>query len=146
MRARAASAAERFAARSALPCSVMAYNFFAAALLEGGVAELFQHDQGRVNDTWTGRIAAGKPVFYGLDDVVAVAGLLRDQRQDDPTQLTVIERPQRSAASSSPFVAFSPMPAALPVPMPGVPPASTPEKFSPASALPRISSRIVHLD
>src|SRR5271170_5551270 len=62
---------------------------------------LLQHGQHRINHTRTRSICPAQPLLDRLDDLVAMARLLRDQLQNDVTQIARAEEPHRPAASAS---------------------------------------------
>src|SRR3984957_16423811 len=66
-----------------------------------GVAHLFEHGQRRVDDARAWRIVAPNPLAELLDDLVAVTGLLSDQRQNHKPQLAAVEHAALTAASAA---------------------------------------------
>jgi hypothetical protein len=85
----------------------------AAAFLGGGVAELFQEGQGRIDDAGAGAIGAADRLLDGLDQLVAVARLLADQLEQNQAQVALFEHPLRPPAMTAHAHA-----AALPAPAP----------------------------
>src|ERR1700722_10861917 len=55
-----------------------------------GVAHLFEHGQRRIDDSGTWRIIAPDPLAELLDDLVAVAGLLGDERENHQPQFYTV--------------------------------------------------------
>ena len=76
----------------------MANSFFAPSLaLEFHQAHLFQHGQQRIDHAGARRVGAADAMFDLLDDLVAVAGLLCDQRQHDELEIALIEHAAHAA-------------------------------------------------
>ncbi len=55
------------------------------------IAQLFEQGQGRVDDAGTGAIGAAQAILDGLDQFIAVAGLLGDQGQEHIAQVALFE-------------------------------------------------------
>src|SRR5690606_19236202 len=98
-----------------------------AVRLRGDVARLFKPGQRRIDDSRAGRIEALRLLIDGLDDVVAVTGLLLDEVERDEAQVAAGEHPTDTeaaaqivpvgkSAAATPFTGhgFHPAPAALP--------------------------------
>src|ERR1700678_2330401 len=62
------------------------------------VAHLFKHGHRRIDDARAGRIVAPDPLAELLDDLVAVAGLLGDERENHEPQLAAVEHAALAAA------------------------------------------------
>src|SRR3984957_19081625 len=66
-----------------------------------GVAHLFEHGQRRINDAGAWRIVAPDPLAELLDDLVAVARLLGDERENHEPQLAAVEHTAFPAADGA---------------------------------------------
>src|SRR5262245_45720548 len=92
--------------------------------LSGDVTRLLEIGQRRINDAGARRIPAGGLVFEHLDDLVAVARLLGDQRERDQAQVALRQHAPGAhpiaAVTSAPAVAGTemPAPAAAAAPLP----------------------------
>jgi hypothetical protein len=64
------------------------------------MAKLFEHGQGRVDHAWAGTVAAADRFLDRLDDLVAVTGLLGDERQNHEAKIAMIENPAEPAAAA----------------------------------------------
>src|ERR1700677_3874221 len=64
-----------------------------------GVAHLFEHGQRRIDDARAWRIVAPNALAELLDDLVAVAGLLGDERENHEPELAAVEHAALTAAS-----------------------------------------------
>src|SRR5581483_6516234 len=64
-------------------------------------AFFFEQRQRGVHHAGAGRIGAGKPLFDGLDDLVAVARLVGNQLQDHQPQMARVEQPLAHAAEAA---------------------------------------------
>src|SRR5262249_37220637 len=67
-----------------------------ALALRGDVARLLEIGEGRVDDARARRVPARRLVFEHLDDLVAVARLLRDQRERDQPQVALRQHAARA--------------------------------------------------
>src|SRR5215831_2087502 len=84
--------------------------------LGGDVAGLFEIGQRRIDDAGARRVPAGGLVFEHLDDLVAVARLLGDQRKRDQAQVALRQHAPgahhiAAAVTSAPAVAGAELPA-----------------------------------
>src|ERR1700730_7965132 len=84
--------------------------------LGGEVARLLEISQRRIDDARARRVPAGGPVFQHLDDLVAVARLLGDQRERDQAQVALRQHAPgahhiAAAVTSGPAMTGAEMPA-----------------------------------
>src|SRR5205814_9280121 len=70
----------------------------AARGLEAHIAELFQEGQRRIDDARARAVHAAELVLDGLDQLVAVAGLLGNQLEQHVAQIAVVENAAAAAA------------------------------------------------
>src|SRR5215813_10192823 len=110
----------------------------AALGLRRHVAGLFQISEGRVDDARARRVPAGGLVLQHLDDLVAVARLLADQRKRDQPQIT-----GRQHAAGAHHVAAEPAPPApaaktVPVASASCRPAAVAARFRMSHAVHRV--------
>jgi hypothetical protein len=57
-----------------------------------GIAQFLQHGEGGIDDAGAGAVGAPGEILDRLDNLIAVAWLVRDQLQQDEAQLAVIEQ------------------------------------------------------
>ena len=81
-----------------------------------------EHGERRVDDAGARRIIAADPLAELLDDLVAVAGLLGDQGENDELQFAAVEHPAlaRAEPAAAPAPAERPLPEAAMAAMPDV--------------------------
>ncbi len=82
--------------------------------LGGEIARLLEVGEGRVHDPGARRVPAGGLLLQHLDDLVAVARLLGDERQRDQAQIALRQHPPRPhhvAESASATAPMAPAPA-----------------------------------
>ncbi len=83
-----------------------AVQLLGAVRLHRGVADLLQISEGGVDHAGAGRVEAAGTLFQRLDDLVAVAGFLRQQGQDQQLQLAGAElAPGAEALAAEAFAA-----------------------------------------
>ena len=76
------------------------------------MAEFLQQGEGRIDHARAGAVGAAELVLDGLDQLVAMARLLRDQRQDDVAQVALVEYPAAPVSAFAPVLAMPAIPAA----------------------------------
>ena len=65
------------------------------------MTEFFEHGQGRIDHAGARAVGAGEAVLDLLDELVAVAGALGDQREHDQAQFAMIEHAARASTPVS---------------------------------------------